>query len=82
MLKKEMIFKLSPFCYLIQDLFNTFTNLKKLIMKKVLLLNVMMLFSITLFAQTNKNWKEVSKKECYYLVLDKIEYEVPTDTQV
>ena len=32
-------------------------------MKKVLLLNVMMLFSITMFAQTNKNWKEVSKQE-------------------
>lgn len=32
-------------------------------MKKVLLFNVMMLFSITMFAQTNKNWKEVSKKD-------------------
>lgn len=26
--------------------------------------------------------KEVSKKECYYLVLDKIEYDIPTNTQV
>jgi hypothetical protein len=32
-------------------------------MKKLLLLNVLILFSVSMFAQTNKNWKEVSKKE-------------------
>ena len=26
--------------------------------------------------------KEVSKKECYYLVLDKIENDIPTNTQI
>ena len=36
-------------------------------MKKVLLFNVMMLFSITMFAQTNKNWKEVSKKDVIHV---------------